>query len=84
MEGREHRPGAVLRLLDGASWSPQATIPGTATSTGPSLAAFGGRLYAAWKGENTDQRLFYASFNGTGWTQQALIPGNSSPDLVFQ
>ena len=47
-------------------------------------AAFGGRLYAAWKGENTDQRLFYASFNGTSWTPQALIPGNSSPDLVFQ
>jgi hypothetical protein len=43
-----------------------------------SLCNFNGLLYAAWKGEVGDDRLFYSSFNGTTWTPQTLIPGNSS------
>ena len=43
------------------------------------LFAFGGKLYAAWKGEVGDDRLFYASFNGTSWEAASTqIPGNSS------
>ena len=43
------------------------------------LFQFGGNLYAAWKGEVGDERLFYASFNGESWTPGAVhIPGNSS------
>ena len=54
-----------------------AAIPGN-SSTGPSLAVFGNQLYAAWKGEHADNRMFYASYNGTTWNAPAAIPGNSS------
>jgi hypothetical protein len=60
------------------SWSAQTRIPGVASSVGPSLAAFGAELYAVWKGENTDQGLYYASFNGMKWTAQATIPSVAS------
>jgi len=42
------------------------------------LFAFGDNLYAAWKGEVGDDRLFYAVFNGTSWQGESVhIPGNS-------
>jgi hypothetical protein len=53
-------------------------IPDTATSSSPSLAVFGNRFYAAWKGANADQELFYASFDGTSWNAQATIPGSAT------
>lgn len=34
-------------------WTNQQTIPHVATSVGPSLCNWQGRLYAAWKGMNT-------------------------------
>jgi hypothetical protein len=37
-----------------------------------------GQLFAAWKGEVDDDRLFYSQFDGTEWTPQATIGGNSS------
>jgi hypothetical protein len=42
-------------------------------------------LYAAWKGETGDDRLFCAVFNGSEWKGQPTIPGNSStgPSLAF-
>jgi hypothetical protein len=43
------------------------------------LYAFGNNLYAAWKGEVGDDRLFYAAFDGTKWESESVhIPGNSS------
>ena len=43
------------------------------------LFAFGSDLYAAWKGEVGDERLFYAAYNGTSWQSESVhIPGNSS------
>jgi hypothetical protein len=45
---------------------------------GPGLIGFGAGLAAGWKGEQGDDRLFYASFGGTTWDAPAAIPGNSS------
>jgi hypothetical protein len=45
---------------------------------GPGLAGFGSDLAAAWKGEQGDDRLFDALFNGITWNAPAAIPGNSS------
>ncbi|MGH3399576.1 MAG: hypothetical protein ACRDPO_33310, partial [Streptosporangiaceae bacterium] len=45
---------------------------------GPGLAGFGSDLAAAWKGEQGDDRLFDALFNGITWDAPAAIPGNSS------
>src|ERR1035437_3479015 len=43
------------------------------------LVANGGYLYAAWKGEPDDDRIFYSRWNGTGkWSSSGLIPGNTS------
>jgi hypothetical protein len=62
----------------GSSWGPQAQIPVAASSVGPALAGFNGKLYAAWKGSGTDQSLWYASFNGSTWSAQTQIPGVAS------
>ena len=48
------------------------------SSVGPALAAVGDHVYAAWKGEQDDERLFYSVFDGANWTAQQTIPGNSS------
>jgi hypothetical protein len=53
-------------------------VAGVGTSEGPSLATLGGVLYAVWKGEFMDERLWYASFNGTAWTAQKQIAGVGS------
>jgi hypothetical protein len=39
---------------DGTQWSAQTQIPGVASSVGPSLASYGGKVYAAWKGKGSD------------------------------
>ena len=69
--------------FNGSSWAPQAQIPGTASPVGPSLAvaeefAVDPPLYAAWAGTDSDQQLWYSSFNGSSWAAQAQIPGESS------
>ena len=67
---------------------PQQVGIGGGTSVGPKLAVFQNRLYAAWKGVDSDQRMFWSSFDGTSWApQQVGIGGGTSegPSLaVFQ
>jgi hypothetical protein len=43
------------------------------------LASNGEYLYAAWKGEPGDDRIFYSRWNGHGnWASAGTIPGNTS------
>jgi len=43
------------------------------------LVSNGAYLYAAWKGEPDDDRIFYSRWNGTGkWAAQGTIPGTTS------
>jgi hypothetical protein len=46
--------------FSGAKWSAQASVPKASTVASPGLAAFQGRLYAAWAGRVTN-KLFYSS-----------------------
>ena len=76
--------------FDGSSWAPQAQIPGRRSPVGPSLAVSGAfvvdpPLYAAWTGTDSDEQLWYSSFNGSNWAPQAQIPGESSagPSLAW-
>lgn len=46
-----------------SSWTLQEEGIGGGTSTGPSLAVFQNRLYAAWKGAGADERMFWSSFD---------------------
>jgi len=39
------------------------------------LAEFNGKLFAAWKGMERDDRIFFSSFNGTTWAPQQQVPG---------
>jgi hypothetical protein len=43
-----------------------------------SISNHSGSLFAAWKGEVGDDRLFYSRFNGTMWSPATTIGGNSS------
>jgi len=63
---------------DGNTWAPQKTTPSTWSSVGPSLAAFNGKLYAAWKGMGSDETHRYSSFDGTNWAAQKQIPSTWS------
>ncbi|WP_205083254.1 hypothetical protein, partial [Paracraurococcus ruber] len=49
--------------FDGQNWSPQQVGIGGGSASGPSLAVFQNRLYAAWSGANGDQRMFWSSFD---------------------
>ena len=60
-------------MADAYGWGRQRNIPGVGTSFGPSLAAFNGRLYAAWKGINNDPGIYWASFDGSNWAPQQNI-----------
>ncbi len=43
------------------------------------LAECNGRLYAMWKGEPGDDRIFYSSWSGSGaWLPQVALAGNTS------
>jgi hypothetical protein len=42
------------------------------------LAEYDNKLYAAWKGETGDDRLFFSDFNSGAWAQQQQIPGVAS------
>jgi hypothetical protein len=62
--------------FDGSKWSGQTAgssqtqIPNVGSSVGPSLATVGNKLYAVWKGAGTDERLWYASYDGSKWSGQ--------------
>jgi len=46
--------------FNGSKWSAQASVPKASAVASPALAAFQGRLYAAWEGRATD-KLFYSA-----------------------
>jgi hypothetical protein len=39
---------------------------------------FNGLLYAAWRGADGDQQVYFSSFDGSGWAPQQVIPGAGS------
>ncbi len=56
-----------------------------ASSEGPSLNFFAGKVWMAWKGEGTDARIFLASLDGSTWSAGAPITGvgtSSSPAMA--
>jgi hypothetical protein len=66
---------------DGRNWSDQMQMKIGHTSAGPALLEIDEALMLAWKGMDTDTRLFYnfrPDPEGTTWTSQSVIPGASS------
>ncbi len=53
-----------------------------ATDVGPSLAVFNNKLYAAWKGSNGDERIWFSSFDGASWSLPSGAAQQSMPDPI--
>lgn len=72
--------------FDGHSWSPQHEGIGGGTAVGPSLAVYAvglppadDRLFAAWRGVEGDERMFWSMFDGHSWSpQQEGVGGGSA------
>jgi hypothetical protein len=47
-------------------WQPQKLLNGALTAAKPSLANYQGRIYAAWRGPGTDQRMFWSMLTDRG------------------
>lgn len=65
-------------VVPGANPDNPFPLPPFVATKAPALCAFNSKLYAAWKGETSDDRLFYSHFDGSTWAAQTTIAGNSS------
>jgi hypothetical protein len=69
--------------FDGKHWPDGKRSDGTGSSVGPSLAFYSmgavggvtGRPYAAWKGVDGDQGIYWSSWDGQNWAPQQKIDG---------
>ncbi|MCX4674146.1 hypothetical protein OG413_02240 [Streptomyces sp. NBC_01433] len=59
-------------------WSEDIKFPGHASSHGPALATFGGKLYCVHRGSGSDHRLWWTRFDGSTWNQDTVFPGHAS------
>lgn len=56
-------------------FEPQQPLPRTASASSPALAYHEGVVYAAWRGWNDDESLWWATWApGRNWTEQRMIP----------
>jgi len=63
-------------LWERAQWSKPTVIPGVSTAAPVSLASSPGRLYAAWRGANEDEHIYWASREGLEpWEPKEPING---------
>jgi hypothetical protein len=52
------------------------------SSIGAALSTFGNNLFAIWKGPDSDQQIYCGSFDGSNWSAQPNIPGNTGQDMA--
>jgi hypothetical protein len=65
-------PAANERNTTKYDFGPQKNVAGIASSGGPALATFKGKVWMAWKGDGADTRIFLSSLSGSTWA-----PGSS-------
>jgi hypothetical protein len=67
-------PTAAQAAITG-TWAGPSAIPSAMTyDGGPALAKYDGLLYAAWQGQSSPYHIWYATFNGSSWSDQAEVP----------
>lgn len=83
-KGEDADPRVFWATSDGHAWSDQQPILGGAfgTSASPALAPFPSlghprQVVMAWKGKDTDERLFWATCDGRVWSDQQPIGGGT-------
>ena len=73
---------------DGTKWTIPQSIVNTGTTTGPALAEYNGRLYAAWKGITGDYGIYTKYFDGAWDSKQypvgdkSIVSSNHRPALA--
>ena len=68
--------------FDGTTWAPQALVPNVLsdfdynfTSVGPALTAVSDVAYMTWKGNGSDQSVYYCYFDGYAWSPAQTVNG---------
>ncbi len=77
--------GLATSLLEAATAQGQTPATDAAGGIGPAISQFKGKLYAVWKGAGTNTGLWYASFDGSKWSEAARIPkvgSSAGPSLA--
>jgi hypothetical protein len=58
--------------------SPQSPhVKNVATTHGPALASYQGRVYMAWKGEEGDNTIYWSFYDGAKWQPQTPLPAET-------
>ena len=65
-------------MADTWLWARQRNMAGVGTSFRPSLCTYNGRLFAAWKGVNNDQGIYWSRYDGIPWTAQQHNKGDGT------
>lgn len=69
----DDRSGLPVLYNGVPGWSNQGRRPG-GTTNAPRYAAFNSRIWSVWKGSG-DDHVWYASSDGSSWSDQTTIPG---------
>ncbi len=69
-----------VSTLSGGTWSSPVVIAGgkAESNHGPALSGSGDDLYAAWKGNSTDN-IYLSIYDGSSWSAQQQVTGASTP-----
>lgn len=63
--------------FDDTKWTPDMRIPNDKDAFGlsesPALAVYQNKLYCVYQGSGDDNRMWYASFDGTNWSDRSQI-----------
>lgn len=81
-EGRGDSGWAWCASFDGILWSADALLPSNDAAFGlsgaPALASFGGKLYCVRQGRGGSGWTRYATFDGSRWSTDALLPNDEN------
>ncbi|NMO18150.1 exo-alpha-sialidase [Pyxidicoccus fallax] len=81
-EGRDDSGWVWCATFDGTTWSKDQLIPNDSNAFGtsgpPSIVAYREKLYCLRQGRNDSGWVWCASYDGTNWSQDALIPNSSN------
>ncbi|NPT47998.1 hypothetical protein GNZ12_43280 [Paraburkholderia sp. 1N] len=81
-QGRDDSGWAWCSTFDGTNWSANALLPNDhnayGLSSSPALAVFGGKLYCVRQGRGDSGWAWCATFDGTNWSADGLLPNDDN------
>ena len=83
-QGRDDSGWTWYATYDGTTWSDDALLPNPDHAYGisgsPALAVYNGKLYCVRQGRGDSGWTWYATYDGTTWSDDALLP---NPDHAY-